>query len=244
MPALCILLDPPLQQNGVAQIGARCRPIELRREVVRPSIDEPLSRVAVKLRVGIKTSNLRGIPRPPHSKWADSEFHPRLCSLDPHVHLVNQTVDVGPAPIIPRKCSAGSEIFPPAVRVGELNGPSAPVLLLVRVEIVIDVNAIDVVPLDDVEHHADRLVANLRLSRIHPQHASISLHQLGVRDADMIWRWRRSRRRMTRAIGVEPRMQLEPTPVGFGHRKFERIVPRVGRSAHSPGQILRPWLVG
>jgi len=235
MPAPRILLDPPLQQHGVAQILTEGWPIQLRCEVVRPSIQEPLSRVAVKLRIGIKASNLRGVPRTPNSERTDSKFHPRLCRFDSDVHLVNQAVDICPAPIIPRKSTAGSAILPPAVRVRELDGSSAAVFLLVGIEVVIDVNPIDVIPLDDVEHHGDGLVANSRLSRIHPQHASVPLHQLRVRDADVIWRWCRSRRRMTRPVRVEPCMQLESPLVCFGHREFERIVPRVGCSSHSPG---------
>src|SRR2546423_580964 len=48
---------------------------------------------------------------------------------------------------------------------------------------------------------------------------------------------------MARPIRIEPRVQLETTPVRLSDGELQRIVPRIRRSTHSSSQILRPRLV-
>src|SRR5687768_16955523 len=47
---------------------------------------------------------------------------------------------------------------------------------------------------------------------------------------------------MTRAVRIEPRVQLQSACMRFAHRKSERIVKRFGRTALLTGEILGPWL--
>src|SRR5688500_11530650 len=47
---------------------------------------------------------------------------------------------------------------------------------------------------------------------------------------------------MTRAVGIEPRMQLETACMRLAHGKSERIVKRLGRTALLTREILGPWL--
>src|SRR5690349_18705706 len=59
----------------------------------------------------------------------------------------------------------------------------------------------------------------------------------------MVGRRRRFAGWMVRAVRVEPRMELETTLVGLGDSELERIVPRIWRPTHSPGEILGPRLI-
>src|SRR5687767_6497359 len=47
---------------------------------------------------------------------------------------------------------------------------------------------------------------------------------------------------MTRAVRIEPRMQLQTARMRFAHGKSERIVKRLGCTALLTREILRPWL--
>src|SRR5688500_12918027 len=47
---------------------------------------------------------------------------------------------------------------------------------------------------------------------------------------------------MTRAVRIEPRVQLQAACMRFAHGKSERIVKRFGRTALLTGEILGPWL--
>src|SRR5439155_24780267 len=127
------------------------RPIELRREIISPAVQHPLSGIAIELGVGIKmvATRFRRISGTPDAKWTDSEFHPRLCCLDVDVDFVNQTVDVGATPIIAGEISAGSQVLSPAGCIRKIHHSSAPILLLVRIEVIIDVHSIDVIAMYD-----------------------------------------------------------------------------------------------
>src|SRR5882724_3385411 len=143
---------------------------------------------------------------------------------------MDQAVDIGAAPIITRQSSTRSYVLPPARRVRKLNRPSAPVLLFVGIEVVVDVNTIDVVAANDVEYHVDRTLSHGRLARIHPQHAPIPLYKLRVGATDVIGGRRRFSRRMASAIRIEPRVELETALVGLGDSELEWIVPWIRRA--------------
>src|SRR4029079_16042178 len=117
-------------------------------------LGERIERVAGSLRRGSLA---------PDAEGTDSEFHPRLRRLDAEIHLMDQAVDIRATPIIARELSARSHIFAPAGRVGEFDRSSPPILLLVGVEVVVDVNAIDVVPAHDVHHHVECTLSYSRL---------------------------------------------------------------------------------
>src|SRR6185436_9812988 len=118
-----ILLHPPFQQHRKTQLRSVDRPIELRREIVSPSIQHPLSGVAVQLGVGVKrvAGSFRWITRTPDAERADSEFHPWLRFLDPDVYLVDQAVDVGAAPVVARESSTRAHVLPPTRGVGKIH---------------------------------------------------------------------------------------------------------------------------
>ena len=118
----------------------------------------------------------------------------------------------------------------------------APALrLLVRIEVVVDVQRVDVVAPHDVEHDARRAIAHSRIAGIHPQIRPVLAHELRIGAADVVRR-RRPRHRVAGAIRIDPRVQLEPALVRLGDREGERIVVRLRRAPHLPGEHLGPRL--
>src|SRR5688500_17555644 len=63
-----------------------------------------------------------------------------------------------------------------------------------------------------------------------------------MRARNVIGRELRARGRMTRAVRIEPRMQLQTACMRFAHRELERIVKRFGRTALLTREILGPRL--
>ena len=115
------------------------------------------------------------------------------------------------------------------------------VLLLVRVEVIVDVDAIDVVPLDHVEDDRERVVLHV---------AGASGSSSGA--CRRAWRGPGRRlvmwssvagdlaRRRAGAVRVEPGVQFQPAGVGLGHGEGERVVAR----ATSPSSPVRNSLHG
>ncbi len=69
-----VLLLPPVQQDGEALGGLVDGPVKLRGEIVGPALLEPEMGVGVETVVGIETSDLRRITRPPDTERADAKL--------------------------------------------------------------------------------------------------------------------------------------------------------------------------
>src|SRR5688500_6177790 len=82
-----VLRDPPLQQNRVAHVLARDRPVKLRSEVVHPAFVQPLLRIRVQLGVCVESFYLRRIAGSPDAERADSKLYPGFCRLDLFIEI-------------------------------------------------------------------------------------------------------------------------------------------------------------
>src|SRR5215471_11221961 len=76
-----VLLRPPAQQSRKALFGRIDRPIQLRREIIHPAVDQPLARIGIKFRISIKTSNRRRGAGAPDAKRANAKLYPGLGGL-------------------------------------------------------------------------------------------------------------------------------------------------------------------
>ena len=162
--------------------------------------------------------------------------------MDGVVELLHQPVHVVAAPVVTREHAAGRAVARIRDGIRELDQAPAPVALLVRIEVVVDMHAIDVVALHHVEDHPHRVRAHGLIPGVHPAMCAVRAHHRRPLVGDVIRRQRSLRRRMSRAIGIEPRVQLEPALVRLCHRELQRIPHRPRRDALASGQILRPRL--
>src|SRR5262249_16866546 len=89
---------PPLEQHRIVGGPEPDVAVELRHDVVDPTLLDPFAGVGVDGVVGLQSAGLRtariGIGVAPDAERADAELHPRLDRLDALVHLLHQQVDV------------------------------------------------------------------------------------------------------------------------------------------------------
>ena len=178
---------------------------------------------------------------PPDAEGADAHQHVRLELLDLPPQPLHQPIDVVPPPGGAIREAAGRHRAGMAVGVGE--GHLAAFLLdRVRVEVVVDVDAIHVVPADHVADDLDEAVGGHRLTGIEPEKLPVAPHGVWHRDAGV----RRSHGPgsigMADAVGIEPAMEFEPAGVRLRDGEGERVVGRVRRLAHGAAEIVRPGL--
>src|SRR5262245_41698436 len=94
----------------------------------------------------------------PDPERADAKFHPRLGGLDRLVGALNEAVDIVAPPVLAAHAAADAVSLPAPV-VGKIQHAARGVLLLVRIKVIVEMDAIDVVALYDIHHRAHRNVA-------------------------------------------------------------------------------------
>ena len=94
------LPNPPVEQSGKTLLRRRDRPVELRREVVDPSLLKPFAGIRVDARVRVETLHAGRVIGPPDPKWRDAHLDRRLDRVYLSVHSLDEPVDVGPSPVI------------------------------------------------------------------------------------------------------------------------------------------------
>src|SRR6185503_6779497 len=112
----------------------------------------------------------------------------------------------------------------------------------IRIEVVVDVDAVDVVSLGDVHDGPHRTASDVGVARIHPQKSIVAPDRRGILLRD-VRRRERGVSRVRGAIRIEPRVQLEPALVRLLDREREWIPRRLRRAALPPGEKLRPRFV-
>src|SRR5690606_292439 len=98
----------------------------------------------------------------------------------------HQRVHVFATPVVAGQISAHRSITAVALVVGKGDQPAGAVPLLVRIEVVVNVHAVDVVPADYVDDDLHRSVLHLGLSGIHPQVRAIPLDEVRAGAAQVV----------------------------------------------------------
>ncbi len=176
---------------------------------------------------------------------ADAEQDGPLFPLDPLINPLDEPVDARASPVTAVELPPGRLVLPPArvVREGELSflpwrvgGEDR-----IRVEVIVEMDAVDVVAPEDVKDDLQGALRGLRLARIEPEHLAVALHEIGARLADVIGRFLEPRVEAG-AVRVEPGVQLEPAPVGLVDPEAERVVVGFGPISLRAGEVRRPGL--
>src|SRR5262249_49623487 len=102
MPAFGILADPPPEQHGIALSGRVDLPIELRSEIVDPTVGQPFARIGIELGILVETFDLRRISRTPYAERTYAEFYPRLGRFHLFMQAFDEAVYVVPPPVVTR----------------------------------------------------------------------------------------------------------------------------------------------
>src|SRR5438552_3702997 len=91
-------IAPPGVERDEAILRAAQRPIQLRSDVIQPSLAEPAARVCIDLVIGIETRDSRGMTRPPDTERADADEDTRTDLLHALVDRLDEVVDVRAPP--------------------------------------------------------------------------------------------------------------------------------------------------
>ncbi len=152
----------------------------------------------------------------------------------------HELVDLRPPPVVPRQRAAHRPVALPTALVQRIKRGLRDILFGIGIKIIVDVNAIDIVTAQHVEHDVERVPLHAGIGRILPEVLAVAPHPFGTRHADMIGRGGGFRARDPRAKRIEPGVQLQSAPVGLRHGEGQRIVEGRGSRAHRAGEILGP----
>lgn len=232
---------PPLQESHKACVRVRDVPVELRREVVDPSLAEPQSRVGVEFFVLVESFDLFGVSGSPHTERAYADFDPRFDFLGVSVEALDELVDVVSAPVAAVELATHILILLIGFLVREIDDfVRLFILNLIGVEIVVDVDSVNVVSFDDIENDCERVFLRFLFSGIHPEILAISFDDIGFGFRDVVVADLFLVGVEQCSVWVEPCVQLHASFVRFGDGHFQRVIERLGRFAHLSGEERRP----
>ena len=124
------------------------RPVQLGRIVVAPALVEPEFGIGIEFFILIEALDARGKAWLPDPKGTDSEFHVRLGRFDLLIETLDELIHLIATPVVARKLTSGFDVVVPSSIVGEgciVDG--------VGVEVIVDMNAVDVIALDHIEEY-------------------------------------------------------------------------------------------
>ena len=113
----------------------------------------------------------------------------------------------------------------------------------VRIEIVVDVEAVDVVAAHNIGSYLTDIMAVFSFSGIENQKAVIRKTTIGIQLRRVISR-QSARAFRLRTERIDPRVQLHPAQVALLHHPSQRVPIRRGRHALTPRKVTAPRLVG
>lgn len=154
--------------------------------------------------------------------------------------LVDEGVDVLAPPVVAFQPPAGALVTKPAAVVGEAQLHAR---RRVRIEIIVEMDAIDVVTADDVEDDLDGVVACVRFPGIEPRVAAVLADELGLLAGDMVGR-HGGVGLQPGAEGIEPGVEFQSMRMGLAHREGQRIPEGLRSLALVSAQEFRPGFVG
>ena len=233
---LGVLVAPPFDERGEALRLLVDAPVELGGEVVDPTLAQPGTGVGGHVLKGVGAGfDGAGDAGTPDAERADAEFDVRLFLLDGAVEALDEGVDVVAPPF-------GDGHASPAGSVGVVGGGVVEDDFAtngVGVEVVVDVDAVDVVAFGDVNHDLDGAVLNRFVRGVEPELAARRHEVLRMGFAD-VGGSSRDFLIGAGAVGVEPGVNFKAAFVGFPDREVERVVAVGGGAALLAGEPVGP----
>src|SRR4051812_39779000 len=238
MAAKRVLRPPPRIERAEAILGRVDLPVQLRREVIEPALAQPLPRIGVCLTERVEPVDALRVAGTPDAKWADADGDPRLCDMHALIERRDEIVDVVttpvvaigpmlPAPVLdPRRVIRKIELVDDLDRVAMTPAPDAAISctrLAIGIEEIVEVHAVDIVALDDVDDRRHHGFACLRDAGIDPLLPAIPAHPIPMLPSDVIARGANAAIERG-AEGIEPRVHLDAAGVRLANRDGKRIV--------------------
>ena len=149
------------------------------------------------------------------------------------VQAFDEIVDVHPAPVfavhVALKCFPAGFIWKRRAVGGG-----------VGVEVVVDVDAIHIVTTGDIEDDLQRMGSSGRFGGVQPLVAIVAAHELRMGAADVPVGGGAFGGFVAGAVGVEPRVQLEPAKMRFGDPEGQGVIVGIGCLSLHARQVRGP----
>jgi len=199
-------------------------PVYLRGHIVDPSLAEPLADVGIQM-VVIGDSCFGGrpfrvlVPVAPHPEGTDAEFDPGLDGFNGIAQGLDEDIDIFPAPALLFRSGESPVIQGKGVVIGEgfLGG--------IGIEIVIHVDAVDVVTADDIADDGGHMRPGGRDSGVHDQFVAITEDPLGMVEDRMV-SCQGFGSVLGYPVGIEPGVQFHVSFMGFLDPELQGIPER------------------
>ena len=234
---LTCIRAPPADECLVVGSCVTNLPINLRNVVIDPSLLYPFQHVGIEVvivlrAVGGTSSRVVSLVAI-DAERTDAKLYPRLCLANRLTHLFHELIDILTTPI--------SYVHAASIRViGSIvwNGNARN---RVRVEVVIDVDAIDVVAGDDVVYDLADEFAVFGSSRVEENKSVVVEEAVGVA---RVFVGRSQSRRSLRLgpIRIDPGMQFHLSSMALLNHPLQRVPIRVWRHSLLSGQEAAPRL--
>jgi hypothetical protein len=235
---LVVDLDPVVEEDGVGLGGLGDWPVELGRVVVAPAFFEPFFGVGVELGVLVNSGfDGFGDAGAVDAEGGDSELDVALLALDFFVELLDEVVDVFATPVVFAHSFA---VLGVAGGVGEVDFFLVFVEDWVWVEVVVNVDAVDVVAFDDVDHDVEGALLNGGLTWVHPEEGSVFFDHAGVGFAEVVVGDGVLLGGVEGAVGVEPAVELDAVFVALFGDELEGVPGGAGGAALLAGEVFTP----
>ena len=230
------MLAPPSYQGVIISRRMPYFPIDLRDVVVHPSFIHPLQHIGIQVVIVLQAVRVAAVFRVTFqvaidAKRRHAKLHPRFDGMDALVHLADKLVHVLPPPVV--------AIHSPSVaRIG-LVIRDAQSAFGIRIEVIIDVDAVHIITQQDVCHHVADIVPVLGDARVHNQlpavlEIAVGMLEIRMRLCHFLCSFRLG------PVGIDPGMQFHAPCVALHHHPLQRIPIGRRRSPLPPRQETAP----
>ena len=214
-------------------------PVELGHAVVDPSVVHPFEHVGIEFVVVLQSAGRAAVGVRPFvavdAEGRDAKLHPRFNAVDLLAEGLDEDIDIVAAPV-----GNGGKLASVAV-VGGLVG-DGDARHGIGIEVVVDMEAIDVIAADDIADDAEDVVAVLALAGVEDLESVIVEDALGMGHGDVV-DGQLARVLRLRTIGIDPGVELHAAAVTLVDHPLQRVPIGRGRRALATGQEAAPRLV-
>ena len=224
------ILRPPMREDGIVCHFLTDLPIELGHNVINPTLFEPEEDVGIEIIIvlhsGLCSRPSLGVAAAvaPYAKGRDAKFYPWFDGLDGVVEFLNHHIHVVSPPVV--FVGISTRKLAERLLIGEVLSCDA-----IGVEVVIEMDAIDIITSDHIGYHSAEMLARLVVSRVEIILLAVFHEQLRLAAIDMRGGELRRCESVGDSVGVEPHMYIDASLMCLGADEGERVVGRAIRVA-------------
>ena len=236
------VLRPPAAETVVVGCGMSNLPIDLRHGVVHPTLVNPVDDIGVEVVIVLQTAGVRSgdgaavLLVVVDAEGTDAELHPGLCLVDGTMEHLDEEVYVVASPVA--AVADAVVVFLERGIVGDgLSGYG------VGVEVVVDMEAVNIVATDDVLHHLTDVLAVLVEGGVEDEQVVISEEALGPLHIGVVVGQLGGTFRLG-AVGIYPGVEFHLSLVTFAYHPFQRVPVGCGGLTLQAGEETAPRFIG